>query len=184
MIAPTVPRMTARELAFCGLFGAAALLLPTIFHLLHLGHVFMPMYLPLVALAYFVRPLAAAVTALVTPLLSAAVTGMPPFFPPVAVFMAVEISLMAGLIAWVCSRWPRVNEWLVLVPTLLVGRALYVGLVYLFSLFIDLPARFMAGLSLLSGWPGVVLMVAVVPVIARTGRPARRPGVGGERSLG
>jgi hypothetical protein len=132
------------------------------------------MYLPLVALAYFVRPLPAAVTAIMTPLLSGAVTGMPPFFPPVAVFMALELSVMAALIAWVCSSWPRVNEWLVLIPTLLLGRVLYVGLVYLFSLLIDLPAGFMAGLSLLSGWPGIILMVAVVPVIARTSRPARR----------
>ena len=166
--------ISARELAFCGLFGAAALLLPVIFHVLHLGHIFMPMYLPLVALAYFVRPLPAAVTAIVTPLLSGAVTGMPPFFPPVAVFMSLELSVMAALIAWVCSRWPRVNEWLVLVPTLIFGRVLYVGLVYLFSLFIDLPAAFMAGLSFLSGWPGIVLMVAVVPVIARTSRSARQ----------
>jgi len=166
--------LSARELAFCGLFGAAALLLPVIFHVLHVGHIFMPMYLPLVALAYFVRPLPAAVTSIVTPLLSGAATGMPPFFPPVAVFMALELATMTALIAWVCARWPRVNEWLALVPTLLLGRALYVGLVYLFSLFIDLPAGFMAGLSLLSGWPGIILMVLTVPVIARVGRPARR----------
>jgi hypothetical protein len=167
-------RLSARELAFCGVFGAAALLLPVIFHVLHLGHIFMPMYLPLVALAYFVRPLAAASTAIVAPPLSGAVTGMPPFFPPVAVFMSLELAAMAALISWTCTRWPRVNEWLVLIPALILGRALYVGLVYLFSLFIDLPAGFMAGLSFLSGWPGIVLMVAVVPVIARTSRPARR----------
>jgi len=69
----------SRDLARCGLFGAAALLLPVLFHLLHLGHVFMPMYLPLVALAFFASPTPAAVTALLTPLLSGAVTGMPPF---------------------------------------------------------------------------------------------------------
>ncbi len=164
----------ARELAFCGVFGAAALLLPVVFHVLRLGHVFMPMYLPLVALAYFVRPGPAAVTALVTPILSGAVTGMPPFFPPVAVFMALELAVMAALIAGICTRWPRLNEGLVLVPTLLLGRVLYIGMVYLFSLFIELPASFMAGLSFLGGWPGVVLMIVTVPFIARAGRPARR----------
>ena len=59
-----------RELATCGLFGAAGLLLPVLFHALHLGHVFMPMYLPLVALGYFVSPAPAALTAFVVPLLS------------------------------------------------------------------------------------------------------------------
>jgi len=164
--------LSARETAFCGLFGAAALLLPVLFHVIHLGHVFMPMYLPLVALAFFVRPMPAAVTALATPLISGAATGMPPFYPPVAVFMAVELAVMAALIAAAVRRWPSANEWLVLVPVLLIGRAIYLGLVYAFSLVIDLPAGFMAGLSLVRGWPGIVLMAAVVPLIARAGTSA------------
>jgi hypothetical protein len=173
--------LTGRELAYCGLFGAAALLLPVVFHLVHLGHVFMPMYLPLVALAFFVGPLPAAVTALATPLLSGAVTGMPPFFPPVALFMALELAAMCAVIAAVRARWPKVNEWAVLVPVLLAGRVAYVGMVYAFSSVIELPARFMAGLSFLSGWPGVVLMIAVVPVVARSGRAARMEPMRAER---
>ena len=70
----------ARELAYCGLFGAAAMLLPVVFHLLKLGSMFMPMYLPLIALAFFVGPLPAALTSFMTPLLSGVLTGMPPFF--------------------------------------------------------------------------------------------------------
>lgn len=167
--------LSARETAFCGLFGAAALLLPVLFHLFHLGHVFMPMYIPLVALAYFVRPLPAAVTAFAAPLISGAATGMPPFFPPVAVFMAIELAVMAALIAAVMRQRPATNEWLVLVPVLLVGRVLYLAMVYIFSLFVELPAGFMAGLSLIRGWPGIVLMIVVVPLIARAGHPAARP---------
>ena len=166
--------LSSRDMAFCGLFGAAALLLPVLFHILHLGRIFMPMYLPLVALAFFVRPLPAMATAFVTPLLSGAVTGMPPFYPPIAVFMAIELALMAGLIAFIYGQRPDLNEWLALVPVLIFGRALYVGLVYLFSGFIDLPAKFMAGVSFLSGWPGIILMIVVVPVIVRTGRARRR----------
>ena len=176
-------RLTPRELAYCGLFGAAALLLPILFHVLRLGHVFMPMYLPLVTLAFFVRPLPAAVTAVLAPLLSGAMTGMPPFFPPVAVCMAIELSAMAALIAWLMARWPRANEWLVLTTVLLLGRVLYAGLVYGFSLIIALPAGFMAGLSFVTGWPGLVLMVVVVPPVARVGRRAARLGVESERSV-
>jgi hypothetical protein len=174
--------LSSRELAYCGLFGAVALLLPVLFHLVHLGRIFMPMYLPLVALAFFVRPLPAAVTALLVPPLSGAVTGMPPFYPPVAVFMAIELAIMAALIAGALHRWPHANEWLVLIPVLGLGRVLYVGLVYLFSLFIALPASFMAGLSFLSGWPGIILMAVAVPPVARIGRTTRCPGTAGERS--
>ena len=130
----------------------------------------MPMYLPLVALAFFVKPLPAAVTAFLVPLLSGAVTGMPPFYPPVALFMAFELAVMAALIAAVVTRRPLVNEWLVLVPVLLFGRVLYLGLVYAFSLVIKLPAGFMAGLSLLGGWPGIILMIIAVPPVARIRR--------------
>lgn len=167
-------RMPGRQMAYCGVFGAFALLLPVVFHLFHLGHVFMPMYLPLVSLAFFVDPLPAAATALVTPLLSGAVTGMPPFYPPIALFMALELAAMAATIAWLHRTWPTLDEWLILVPVLLAGRLLYVGLVYAFSAFIALPAGFMAGISFLSGWPGLLLMIAVVPWIARTGRERRR----------
>lgn len=167
--------LTGREMAFCGLFGAAALLLPVIFHLVHLGHVFMPMYLPLMALPFFVRPLPAAATALIVPLLSGAATGMPPFFPPIAVFMALELSVMAALVSAVRQRWPSLHELAVLVPVLLFGRVFYVALVYFFSVFIQLPAKFMAGLSLVSGWPGVVLMVVVIPAVARASRSPTRP---------
>ncbi len=166
-------RILPRELAYCGLLGAAALLLPPLFHLVRLGHVFMPMYLPLVALAFFVRPLPAAATALLPPLLSGAVTGMPPFYPPVAVFMAIELAMMGLLIASVRRRWPHANEMFVLVPVLLLGRVLYVGLVYGFSRLIELPAGVMAGLSLLAGWPGLVLMTVVIPPVVRlAGRAA------------
>jgi hypothetical protein len=163
-----------RDLAYCGVFGAAALLLPPLFHVVRLGHVFMPMYLPLVALAFFVRPLPAAVTASIVPLLSGAVTGMPPLYPPVAVSMAIELAAMAGLISAIVARWPRINEWLLLIAVLLLGRVLYVGLVYAFSLVIELPAGFMAGLSLLSGWPGIILMVVVIPPVAMLRRKEAR----------
>jgi hypothetical protein len=150
------------------------MLLPFLFHLVSLGHVFMPMYLPLVALAFFVRPLPAAVTAGLVPLLSGAVTGMPPFFPPVAVFMAVELSLMALLISLIAGRWPKLNELLVLLPVLLLGRVVNIALVYGFSRFIELPAAFMAGASSIKGWPGLVLMAVVVPSVARAGKVLAR----------
>ncbi|HSQ74575.1 MAG TPA: hypothetical protein VLT13_03415, partial [Bacteroidota bacterium] len=80
----TGARSPGRELAYGGLFGAAALVIPFFFHLLHLGHLFMPMYIPLIALAFFVRPVVASLAGFIVPVLSGLTTGMPPFFPPVA----------------------------------------------------------------------------------------------------
>ncbi|MBN1884414.1 MAG: hypothetical protein JW876_02675 [Candidatus Krumholzibacteriota bacterium] len=170
-----VVRSVSRELAWGGMFGAAALLLPMVFHVLHLGSVFMPMYLPLVALAFFARPSTAAATAFVVPLLSGALTGMPPFYPPVAPAMSIELAAMAAAISWLRLRLPGAGEYALLVPVLLAGRILNVGLVYLAASVVSLPERFMAGLSLASGWPGLLLIVLVVPPLVRaSGRHCRR----------
>ncbi len=165
---------SARELAYSGLFGAAALMLPVLFHLVRLGPVFMPMYLPLVALPFFVRLAPAAITGALVPLLSGAVTGMPPLYPPIAVCMAAELAFIAASIGWSTRRWPRINEWVVLVPALLLGRALNFGLVYTLALAMKLPAAFLAGLSLVSGWPGLILILIVVPSVARAGKAVSR----------
>ncbi len=159
-----------RELALCGLLGAAALLLPVLFHVVHLGSVFMPMYIPLVMLAFLVRPMLAATTAGIVPLLSSAMTGMPPLYPPVALFMASELAIMGLVIALACGHWPKAHPGLVLAPVLLIGRLLYVTEVFAFSRMVSLPAAFLAGVSLLSGWPGVVLMLVVIPQAVRVVR--------------
>lgn len=157
--------MKNREIAYCGLFGAAALLLPVLFHLVHLGQIFMPMYLPLVALAFFVRPGMSALTAMIVPLLSGAVTGMPPFYPPVAPIMSAELALMAGIIGTVRLMIPRVWTLSVLIPALVIGRLVNTGLMYLAADLMGLPATFVAGVSFLSGWPGIILMIVVIPAI-------------------
>ena len=165
----------ARDLAFSGAFGAAAFLLPTLFHLVHLGHVFMPMYLPLVALAFLVRPSFAAATAILVPLLSSLLTGMPPFFPPVAFLMAAELAAMSLVIAWGRARFPSLPTLALLLPALCLGRILYVAMAWGSARMLTLPARFVAGLSLIAGWPGLLLMALTVPtVVAGITRAARR----------
>ncbi len=156
-----------KEIAFCGVFGAAALLLPTVFHLFHLGKVFMPMYLPLIILPFFVRSVPAAATAVIAPLLSGALTGMPPFFPPVAVIMAVELGCMAALIAISRALLPKIPILAILIPVLLLGRFLNMALVYGLSLCLNLPPAFLAAVSLMSGWPGIIMILATVPIIIK-----------------
>jgi len=170
--------MSARDLAFAGLFGAAALLLPLVFHLLQLGHAFMPMYIPLVTLPFLVRGSVAVTTALLVPLLSGAVTGMPPFVPPIAPIMAVELAFISALIAGGSWMRPSLSPLVILFPALIAGRLLNFALSYGAALLLDLPPWFAASLSFLAGWPGVILMLIVVPplvgVIGRRGARAVR----------
>lgn len=160
-------RKDVRELALGGVFGACAFMLPFLFHLVQLGRIFMPMYLPLVTLAFLVRPRVAAPTAIMCPVLSGAITGMPPLYPPVAPIMSMELGLMAWIISACATRWPKANPWLILVPTLALGRVVNVGLIYTSALLIELPGGFLAGASLLAGWPGVLLMIITVPPLVK-----------------
>lgn len=171
-------RLDPREIALCGVFGAAGLLLPVLFHMVQLGKVFMPMYLPLVTLAFLVRPAAAAATALVTPLLSMALTGMPPAFPPIAFVMASELALMAALTAAAAERRPRLHPLPVLLVVLALGRLYYFGAMLLLARWLQLPAVFVAGLSVVAGWPGVVLMLVTIPSIVAAARRQRPTAAG------
>jgi hypothetical protein len=161
---------TPRDLAFGGLFGAAAITLPTLFHLLQLGHVFMPMYIPLMALPFFVRWRVAATTASIVPLLSALVTGMPPLLPPVAPVMSAELATMAGVLGVLRRHWPAASPVILLAPVLVAGRFLNAGLMLLASTTLNIPGELIAGISFIAGWPGILLMLVVIPPIALLAR--------------
>ena len=159
-----------RDIAYCAIFGAAAMLLPVIFHVFRLGSFFMPMYLPLVTLSFFVGPIPAMLTALLLPLLSAAITGMPPFYPPIAFIMSIELMTMCGIIALVRMVLPKMNELIILIPVIFLGRCIGLGLIYLMAIYMKLPAEYVVGASFFSGWPGIILMIIVIPAIIQISR--------------
>lgn len=154
------------EISRAALVTAAGLALPWVFHALRLGHVFLPMYLPLLAGAFVLRPRTAAAAAVATPLVSAAATGMPPLFPPIAAWMAIELGLMAGL-ASLLHRRRALPPWAIVALVLVVGRLAYAVLVYSTGLWLNLPAGLLTAASLVSGWPGMILALVAVPAAAR-----------------
>jgi ubiquinone/menaquinone biosynthesis C-methylase UbiE len=183
----------ARELIYAGMLGAAALLLPPLFHIVHLGSVFLPMYLPLMTLAFLVGPGPAVITAGLVPLLSALTTGMPPWYPPVAPAMALELSIMAGLVSLWWRRRERAHRsegtrtldvLVVLVPVLLIGRLLQFGFGWGLGLLVDLPPAFLSVATLVSGLPGLVLMLIVIPGVVRLAPLPFTPGWEGSPAAG
>jgi hypothetical protein len=140
--------------------AVVGLVLPALFHGLGLGRVFLPMYLP-VLVGAFVLPLRWAVgLGVLTPLLSALLTGMPPWFPPVALWMAVELGLVALVANLLGRRMPL--PW-ALASSLLLGRCVYAGLVFATAQLLSLPPGLLAVASWLSVWPGLLLAMLVVP---------------------
>ena len=169
------PELDLRAISRAALVTAAALALPFAFHALGLGRVFLPMFLPILVGAFFLPPGWAAAAGAAAPLLSAALTGMPPLFPPVALWMAGELGLIGALVSALGrgGRRPALALAAVVGLALVAGRALYLGLIYLTGRWLELPAGLLTLASLVTTWPGVLLALVAVPLavgsLARAG---------------
>lgn len=157
----------SRSIAFTALFTAMGVGLPYGFHLMGLGPAFLPMHIPVILGALFLGPLYGFAIGLITPLLSSFLTGMPPFMPPVAPMMMVELSLM-GAVAGYLSFKKNLNVYLSLALTMLTGRMIYAALIFaLASYFLkanQTPLVYI-GTALIFAIPGFVLQLVVIPPI-------------------
>lgn len=173
--------MKTREIAYCGMFGSLALALPSLFHATGLGGaMFLPMYWPLVALAFMVSTVRAAAVAALVPLVGAVLTGMPLLWPPLAGVMSMELLVQVTLIGLLGrsagNRARGTGRALVVLAVVLVaGRFLHAGLVLLLAEWFELPKAVLAGASFVAGWPGVLCMLVFVPVFV--GAISRKDGV-------
>ena len=175
--------MKTRELAYCGLFGSLALALPTLVHACGFaGALLLPMYWPLVTLAFLVSTRRAVLVAACVPWAGACLTGMPLLWPPLAAVLSVELAVQVGALG-IFRTWRGRRGVLSmgcvlagLLGVLVAGRFLHAGLIWLVAqAFPQLPVGLVASASLLAGWPGVIVMLVFVPVFV--GSLTRRDGV-------
>lgn len=165
--------MKARNLAYCGIFGTLALVLPMVFHALGLaGVTFLPMYWPLITLAFLVPIPCAVFMAAFIPCVSMCLTGMP--LPPMTPVMSLELAVQVGLLGVIraCVGRTRPMGWaktfVALAVVLVLGRVLHTGLVWLLVRLLPnlqgVPHLSLTWMAFLIGWPGVALMLLFIPV--------------------
>lgn len=151
-----------RSLSRAALVAALAIALPPVFHAVKLGSVFLPMYLPILAGAFFLSPVHAALAGATAPLVSAALTGMPPFYPPVALWMVGELSAAGAVVSLVNVR-TGVSPIVSVAAGLLAARAVQAVLVFVSAELMQLPPRFLTLAAFVSAWPGMLLALVAVP---------------------
>ena len=151
------------------IFTALGVILPVLFHLLGLGPIFMPMFLPLAIGAFLVTPSNALIMGFFTPLLSAILTGMPPFYPPIAGVMVVELTLFCALISILTHR-TRLPLLIVLVAAIVCDRLVLVILYSFVMPLFDISAGLFSLYDIARGIPGIILMLLLVPVMVRRSR--------------
>lgn len=161
--------MKTRTLTLVAMFIALGVLLPIAFHAVGAGKVMLPMHIPVLLGGYFLGPLPASFVGAVTPLLSAVLTGMPPFAPPMAQTMVFELAaygLMVGYLRQVLKQGVYVS----IIGGMLAGRLVYgfIGflLLPLFG-FDKIPFWAPITTSLVSSLPGVLIQVILLPPLAR-----------------
>lgn len=165
---PTSSFLKARDISLAGLLGALGLVLPMLFHLVGLGRVFLPMFIPILMAGLLISPGMAALLGIVVPLLSALLTGMPPLVPPTAILMAIELPVMAMVAHLLYRRW-RLHIVIAVVGALVAGKIVTgIEIVTIAPLF-GLQKAVIPYLivTTVTSLPGTILNIVVVPLAVK-----------------
>ena len=146
------------------IFSAFGILVPMLFHVVGLGAVFLPMFLPLALGAFFLSPLNAMMVGMFTPLASAVLTGMPPFYPPIALMMVAELGVFCLAISLLShkTQLPRV---LVLAVAIVVERLVLVLMLSVVMPAFNISYKAFGIYEILKGFPGILLILITVPLM-------------------
>lgn len=154
-----------KQLTLSAFFLALGLVLPFAFHSFgpQAGTVFLPMHIPVLLCGFVCGPAYGALVGMLTPLLSSALTGMPPLMPT-GIAMCLELSTYGFLSGWMTKKLPLYPS---LIITMLAGRAVsgLANLVLLsmahkaYTMQIFLTAAFVTAI------PGIVLQLVMIPLL-------------------
>ena len=166
----------ARWLTHTALYLALGVVLPLGFHAFGVGgRVFLPMHFPVLLAGFLVGPASGFTVGLLAPTLSHLLTGMPPSYA--VPLMSLELPIY-GLIAGLTFVRLRLNIYVALLSAMVMGRMMFgVGLLLL-ALFIELPYNLAFFLSsagpIVAGLPGIVIQLAVIPILVAGVKRRRR----------
>jgi len=156
-----------RWLTFSALFLALALVLPIAFHTVSMGgRALLPMHLPVMLAGFLIGPGSGVLVGLLAPILSHLMTGMPPTYA--VPLMAFELPIY-GLAAGLAYRKLRVNIYVSLIVAMIAGRLAFGLALFVLGMFMELPYTaayfFSAAGPLVTGLPGIVLQLFLVPIL-------------------
>ncbi len=155
-------RIDINSLLVSVIFTILGITMPMLFHLLGLGSVFLPMYLPLAVGSFLMNRSYAAMAGFFTPLISSGITGMPPFYPPMAFIMMVQLSVFCLFISHFSNKGR--NFYTALIPAILVDRIILAVINFFILPLFSLNPVLVTLHDLLKGFPGIILMIITVPL--------------------
>lgn len=159
-------KFNTRQIVLSSVFCAIGVLFPVIFHFVSLGSIFLPMFLPLLIVGFLVDVPLAVTIGIITPLISSLTTGMPPLSPPIAPLMAIEGAVLSGT-ASVLYRRAHLNLWIAMIVAIIGERCVLAIAAFLFAPLLGIPGEVLSLISVVKGFPGVVLLLVVTPIVVR-----------------
>jgi len=166
---------TPKLIVRTALFLALAVVFPIAFHQFGMaGRYFLPMHIPVLLAGFISGPISGAVTGLLAPGLSFVLTGMPPSYA--VPLMTLELCLY-GLTAGLFYYKLRLNVYIALIISLVLGRIGFaIGLLIL-GLFLELPygVKTYFSVAVVSGLPGIAIqLIFIPPIVAAVMRRERQ----------
>lgn len=165
-------RKTSLKTQFVASFMAivCSVALPQIFHIFgkglgigtSLGEIFLPIQIPIIIVGLIAGPVAGAVSGIVAPFVSTLLTGMPlPLMLPIIAFELCAYGAVAGYL-----KDKQINGILKVLAVQLSGRVLrgafIAVLVFAFDYGLDPKIIYTSSIT---GAPGIVLQLVLIPVI-------------------
>lgn len=157
---------TLRSMVVSAVLAAMGIVVPIGFHMVGLGSKFLPMILVMMLNGFLLPWPWAMLTGALAPIASGLLTGMPPLYPPVFLSMSLELALLSALVAFLFrATAPRI--WPAIIGGILFDRLLSLLLTYYLAGWFGLPSKLVSLLALAQGLPGVVLQLAVLPLLLK-----------------
>ncbi|RPI94743.1 MAG: hypothetical protein EHM32_06440, partial [Spirochaetales bacterium] len=147
-------RIDISNLLIAVIFSGLGIAVPVLFHALGLGSIFLPMYLPLAIGAFLLNRVNAVIVGFFTPLISALLTGMPPFYPPVAFIMMLQLAVFCFTISLLTHRF-KSGIFISLAAAVLIDRILLAALYYFIYPFFSIDSRIITLYDLVKSLPGI-----------------------------
>lgn len=165
-----------KNLVTAGMCVALGIVLPLAFHMIpDAGKVFLPMHIPVLLCGLLCGPFYGLGCGVLAPLLSHLITGMPPtaMLPSMLCELAAYGLLSGVLIRVVHTKWNLANLYTALIGAMICGRIINGALNALifnagqYSLQLWLTASFVKAI------PGIVIQLALIPVLILALQKAR-----------
>lgn len=175
------------RMTLSAMFLALALALPLVTgQLPQTGMAFLPMHLPVLLCGFICGWPWGLAVGLIAPLLRTVLFGMPPLMPT-ALTMTFELAAYGAFAGLLYARLPKkpASVYIALIGAMLLGRVVW-GLASLavYGLFLGnsyTAVMFVAG-AFVNAWPGIVVQLALVPLIVFALERAKLIPIGGREA--